>query len=339
MNFGGTLRFNKFSCFVLAFILFLIIYWRSGGASPTESDLVNLRSLLKASIYAAERGGKKVLSFKDAAMNVKSKGKTLEGANDPVTDADIASHCAIYYTLKNTFPKLSIVSEEAPKNQAGCSDQEAIDLASTPPAHGVIDYMVDELVYIKDVTVWIDPLDATQEYTEGLYKYVTTMVCVAIKGIPIIGVVHQPFTPGTYWGWFTKRTSDNFPSVAHKEENKNQPTVVVSRSHPGKVMEIAKEAFGPKTTVKTAAGAGYKVMGVANGTYDVYLHATAIKKWDLCAGDAIIKSVDGKMTTTKGEYIDYSTDSEVKVTDGILVTRYDHDYYLSKMPSILSSLN
>lgn len=114
--------------------------------------------------------------------------------------------------------------------------------------------------------------------------------------------------------------------------------MVVSRSHPGKVAEIAKEAFGPKTTVTSAAGAGYKVMGVVNGTYDVYLHATAIKKWDLCAGDAIIKSVDGKLTTTKGDFIDYSSSENVKVTDGILVSRYDHDFYLKKMPKILSAL-
>lgn len=103
--------------------------------------------------------------------------------------------------------------------------------------------------------------------------------------------------------------------------------------------DIAKEAFGPKTTVSPAAGAGYKVMEVVNGTYDVYLHATTIKKWDLCAGDAIIKTVHGKMTTTTGETIDYSPESDVKVTGGILVTRFDHDYYLNKMPKVMAGLH
>lgn len=114
--------------------------------------------------------------------------------------------------------------------------------------------------------------------------------------------------------------------------------MVVSRSHPGKVTEIATAAFGPKTTVSPAAGAGYKVMEVVNGTYDVYLHATAIKKWDLCAGNAIIKTVQGKMTTIKGENIDYSADSDVKVTGGILVTRFDHEYYLGKLPVVLDGV-
>lgn len=79
-------------------------------------------------------------------------------------------------------------------------------------------------------------------------------------------------------------------------------------------------------------------MGVVNGTFDIYLHATAIKKWDICAGNAIIHTVEGKMTTIKGENINYSAGSNVKVTDGLLVTRYDHNYYLSKLPKETSSV-
>lgn len=167
MNFSGTLRINKFACFTLAFVLFLIIYWRTGAAEyPSDkSDLVNLKSLLKAAIQAAERGGKKVIDGKNHELNVKSKGKTLEGANDPVTDADYASHCAMYYALKNTFSKLNIVSEEHTRDDTSCGDQPEIDVEGFVPNHESIESMNDEHVYVRDVTVWIDPLDATQEYT------------------------------------------------------------------------------------------------------------------------------------------------------------------------------
>ena len=167
MNFGGTLRLNKFACFTVIFILFLIIYWKSGSTSfPMEkSDLINLKSLLKASIQAAERGGKKVMEGKSHDLNIKSKGKTLEGVNDPVTDADYASHCAMYYGLKNTFEKLTVVSEEHSKSDATCEKQPVIDIDKVLPGNSIVDYMNDELVYVKDVTVWIDPLDATKEYT------------------------------------------------------------------------------------------------------------------------------------------------------------------------------
>lgn len=44
------------------------------------------------------------------------------------------------------------------------------------------------------------------------------MVCIAYKGIPIIGVIHYPFpreNPQTYWGWLAKKTSSNVANVVH----------------------------------------------------------------------------------------------------------------------------
>lgn len=50
-----------------------------------------------------------------------------------------------------------------------------------------------------------------------------------------------------------------------------------------------------------------------SGKADVYLHVTAIKKWDLCAGHAILSSLGGSLTSISGDKLDYSAEAKTKV--------------------------
>ena len=67
-----------------------------------------------------------------------------------------------------------------------------------------------------------------QEYTEDLREYVTTMVCVAVKGKPVLGVIHKPFEDLTIWGW-QKDANTSFvselikPYLKTMNETYNQP--------------------------------------------------------------------------------------------------------------------
>lgn len=57
--------------------------------------------------------------------------------------------------------------------------------------------MPTEHFLLSDVAVWVDPLDATQEFSEDLLLYVTVMLCVTVRGRPKFGVIHRPFANQT----------------------------------------------------------------------------------------------------------------------------------------------
>ncbi|PSN33073.1 putative inositol monophosphatase 3 [Blattella germanica] len=342
MNFGGTIRLNRVGVCVIigACVLFLLyINTSSIDGQKTETgkstDAVNLRKLLAAAIKVSKKGGDEVSAVKKGNdIDEKSKGNTIEGVKDPVTKADYNSHCVMYYSLTRFFPGVKIVSEEH-KDESDCGTNVSIvgDFDDVKDAHGLDDHYVPA----EDITVWIDPLDATKEFTEDKLKYVTTMVCIAVKGEPIIGVIHKPFDePETYWAWRAKGNSKNlsYNKLSSTAANK----IIVSMSHAGAVKNVSEQAFGKNAEIIPAAGAGYKSIEVANGNVDAYVHITHIKKWDICAGDAIIQALGGKMTTLSNSKIDYSSSENYRNEKGLLATMEKHDWYLQKLNSVMKNL-
>lgn len=72
---------------------------------------------------------------------------------------------------------------------------------------------------------------------------------------------------------------------------------------------------------------GYKTVQVLEENADYYLHTTPIKKWDVCAPDAILRANHGTMTTLKNQTISYDHHNKnMLITDGILATyKRNHD--------------
>ncbi|MEE6463924.1 hypothetical protein FKM82_006104 [Ascaphus truei] len=300
---GLGVLYHVYSGFLTGKFVTFLLGERAG--SVAAGGTVDLRELLSVSVLAAQRGGVEVKRVRESNnLNEKAKGKTREGADEKMTSGDVLSNRKMFYLIKNAFPGLQVNTEEHIEED----DQESISWDHNIPDEISSIILTPKPVPSESITIWIDPLDATYEYTENLINYVTTMVCVAVNGKPVIGVIHKPFTDYTAWAMV-----GDFSNIKPRSSyDETTPTIIVSRSHSGEVKEVARQTFGNKTVILSAGGAGYKVLSLLDVTEkgqekaDVYIHVTYIKKWDICAGNAILNALGGHMTTLKGEEIVYT---------------------------------
>ncbi|XP_020861565.1 Golgi-resident adenosine 3',5'-bisphosphate 3'-phosphatase [Phascolarctos cinereus] len=334
---GLGVLYHLYSGFLAGrFALFVLGGDRGGGpdspGSQADGGTVDLRELLAVSVLAAVRGGEEVKRVRESnALNEKAKGKTREGAEEKMTSGDVLSNRKMFYLLKTAFPNVQINTEE----HVDAADQEVILWDHNIPEDILREITKPKEVPAESVTVWIDPLDATQEYTEDLRKYVTTMVCVAVNGKPVLGVIHKPFSAYTAWAMV-----DGGSNVkARTSYNEKTPRIIVSRSHSGTVKQVALQTFGNQTTIIPAGGAGYKVLSLLDvpdenqEKADIYIHVTYIKKWDICAGNALLKALGGHMTTLSGEEISY-TGSDGNEGGLLASINMNHQALVKKLPEL-----
>ncbi|KAH7974460.1 hypothetical protein HPB49_015726 [Dermacentor silvarum] len=94
---------------VLAAAVSLLVLLYVARIRTSRPALVSLRQLLDAGVAAAEVGGGEVRRVRlSNRLAQKSKGKTREGADDPLTAGDLSSHRVMYGGLSASFPGLSV---------------------------------------------------------------------------------------------------------------------------------------------------------------------------------------------------------------------------------------
>lgn len=145
--------------------------------------------------------------------------------------------------------------------------------------------------------MYIDPLDATREFSEALYDPVATMICITERGLPVAGAMHFPFSrvgvPQTYWGVVgvgagvlnhTSGTTHEPPKTTHLQPNVNIRAALERIRH-GEAMNgvisrtqshaAASEAAARRIGIgrlDRAGGAGYKIRTLLDGVNDVYIN-------------------------------------------------------------------
>lgn len=239
---------------------------------------------------------------KSGELNIKEK----KDETDLVTRADFLSQLNIIKSLESLFPKAKFCGEE------GDLKDEYNDLETTLNEHVLSEAKVLPDIYHQlkeeDVMIWVDPLDGTKEYTQGpeMNKECTVLIGIAWKGKPIAGVMNQPFFEqnqsfGRYlWGIVGLGAYDSHtgklsnPTEGLEKDRKKK--ILTTRSH---ITEILKRDLTsiPNSEIIHAGGAGYKVLCVIEGKADCYIYPrNGTKRWDTCAPEAILRSINGKLT-------------------------------------------
>uniref|UniRef100_A0A8D3BUM5 3'(2'),5'-bisphosphate nucleotidase 1 n=2 Tax=Scophthalmus maximus TaxID=52904 RepID=A0A8D3BUM5_SCOMX len=296
---------------------------------------------LVASAYSvAEKAGaivRKVLHSGDLGIVEKT------GANDLQTLADRLAQQSICASLSRRFPKLTIIGEEElPAEETGedlieNGQAEEILQKSCPAEYSGL--KEEELV------VWVDPLDGTKEYTEGLLDNVTVLIGIAYGGKAIAGVINQPFYNYQHGaGAVLGRTMWGMPGLGAfgfqlQEVPGDRRIVTTTRSHSNKLVTDCVDAMEPHEVTRVG-GAGNKIIQLVEGRASAYVFASpGCKKWDTCAPEAILHAVGGKLTDMHGNAYRYDANVKHMNSAGVLATLRNHEYYVSRVPpSVLQAL-
>jgi 3'(2'), 5'-bisphosphate nucleotidase len=240
-----------------------------------EKPLPNtMKELLKVSVLAAVKAGKKILEVYEQDFSVETKSD-----NSPLTIADKHSHEVIKEALTSTgFPLLSEEGKALEYNDRNNWE-----------------------------TFWlVDPLDGTKEFIKKNGEF-TVNIALVKKGAPILGVVYVPVTGVLYYGAegigsFSTTVSedlsadniDNILKSATPLPAAQQPaiyTVVASRSHNTPETEAfideKRKEHGEVNLI--SSGSSLKLCLVAEGKAQVYPRLAPTMEWDTAAGHAVAK--------------------------------------------------
>jgi len=231
-----------------------------------------MNQILLAATTAAHEAGNIIHTFFHSEFEVKMKGQ-----DNPVTEADIAADEILKKILTTGFPDYGWLSEET---------------RDTPHR-------------LTKKRVWVvDPIDGTKEFVEGIPNFVVSIGLIE-KGIPILGVIHNPINKNTYTainggGIFF---NGNQTTISDKTEF-SQMSMLNSRSE---TRQGLWESYIPHFRKLIPIGSiALKLAMVAAHQTDMVASLKPKNEWDICAGHCLINEAGGALLTIDGKEITYN---------------------------------
>lgn len=230
----------------------------------------------------AQVSGDVLLPFFRSAIGFEDKSRG--GVFDPVTEADRAAETAMRRLIQKTFPEHGVIGEEYGVTQ--------------PHA----DYM------------WaLDPIDGTKSFISGLPTW-GTLIGLMYHGIPVYGMMSQPFTRERYFG-DGRRAKVRMLASTHGDALPSDWTTRTLHTRPcpsladATVMttfirdESDAQAYRRielQARLVRYSGDCYAYCALASGCVDLVID-TDLKPHDIVALVPIVQGAGGVITTWEGE--------------------------------------
>jgi myo-inositol-1(or 4)-monophosphatase len=231
---------------------------------------VNTTSLANTACEAAEAAGLVLRQAWEGPRRIRRKG-----AVDLVTDADLAAEAAVLAVIRRAWPSDVIVTEES-------------------GVHGG-----------PSTRRWIvDPLDGTTNFAHG-NPHVAVSVAVEVDGVPLVGVVHDPFRRETFRGVRGHGAWLGPDPIRVSEVSALDDALVATgfpydrRARPERYLAFVARVLQVCQGIRRGGSAALDLAWVAAGRLDAFWE-WKLEPWDVAAGRVLVREAGGSMTAADG---------------------------------------
>lgn len=206
------------------------------------------------------------------------------------------------------YKKLALVEKKPDMSPVTIADREAEaamrrHLTQAFPDHGII----GEELGVKNPRSpyqWVlDPIDGTRAYIEGRPTF-TTLIGLAHKKIPILGVIDQPTVRKRWCSWQKSGKTSGVSQL------KNAAISTTSTDYFNKKENKKFEKLKKSCREVTLGGDGFSYGQLASGRMDVVIDVQ-LKPYDFCALPPIVEAAGGIITDWKGKPLTLASDGRV----------------------------
>lgn len=221
----------------------------------------------------ATQSGQAILPFFRAKHATEDKS-VPGGVFDPVTEADRAGENVMRHLIKRHFPEHGVLGEEF-----GTENADA-------------DY------------VWVlDPIDGTRAFISGIPVW-GTLIGLTRKGVPVYGMMHQPFTGERYSGdgLQSRYEGPGGSRVLRTRKTVDLAAATLMTTSPALFADDEQEAYRrveAKVRLPRYGCDCYAYCMLASGHVDLVIEA-GLKPYDIVALIPIIEGAGGIVTSWDG---------------------------------------